>query len=119
MDINSYKKHQKILVAVDCIIFGFDGNSTWDQLGEVPIVSTVTSAVRFTKGILSGLWHVIHLNREALKQDQRDVVRAIWEVVPIVKVNDKPIGDGKPGPVVGKLHKAFREIIEEHAKLTV
>jgi 8-oxo-dGTP diphosphatase len=26
MDLNSYKSHQKILVAVDCIIFGFDGN---------------------------------------------------------------------------------------------
>jgi 8-oxo-dGTP diphosphatase len=26
MDISSYKNHQKILVAVDCIIFGFDGN---------------------------------------------------------------------------------------------
>lgn len=26
MDINSYKNHQKILVAVDCIIFGFDGS---------------------------------------------------------------------------------------------
>jgi len=26
MDIGSYKNHQKILVAVDCIIFGFDGN---------------------------------------------------------------------------------------------
>jgi len=25
MDLNSYKTHQKILVAVDCIIFGFDG----------------------------------------------------------------------------------------------
>lgn len=25
MDINSYKSHHKILVAVDCIIFGFDG----------------------------------------------------------------------------------------------
>lgn len=25
MDISSYKSHQKILVAVDCIIFGFDG----------------------------------------------------------------------------------------------
>jgi len=25
MDLNSYKNHQKILVAVDCIIFGFDG----------------------------------------------------------------------------------------------
>jgi ADP-ribose pyrophosphatase YjhB (NUDIX family) len=27
MDINSYKSHQKILVAVDCIIFGFDGDT--------------------------------------------------------------------------------------------
>ncbi|MEJ7644532.1 MAG: NUDIX domain-containing protein [Chryseolinea sp.] len=26
MDLNSYKTHQKILVAVDCIIFGFDGS---------------------------------------------------------------------------------------------
>jgi 8-oxo-dGTP diphosphatase len=25
MDLNSYRSHQKILVAVDCIIFGFDG----------------------------------------------------------------------------------------------
>src|SRR5688572_7169618 len=25
MDIRSYKSHQKVLVAVDCIIFGFDG----------------------------------------------------------------------------------------------
>jgi D-alanine transaminase len=41
------------------------------------------------------------------------------EVVPIVKVNDKPIGDGKPGPIVQKLHRAFREIIEAHAKQPV
>lgn len=27
MDISSYKSHQKILVAVDCIIFGFDGDN--------------------------------------------------------------------------------------------
>ncbi|MBL0739836.1 NUDIX hydrolase [Chryseolinea lacunae] len=26
MDIDSYTNHQKIIVAVDCIIFGFDGN---------------------------------------------------------------------------------------------
>lgn len=26
MQLSSYKSHQKILVAVDCIIFGFDGN---------------------------------------------------------------------------------------------
>src|ERR1700754_4430765 len=26
MHISSYKNHQKVLVAVDCIIFGFDGS---------------------------------------------------------------------------------------------
>ncbi len=26
MDINKYTSHDRILVAVDCIIFGFDGN---------------------------------------------------------------------------------------------
>ncbi len=26
MDINSYKSYQKVLIAVDCIIFGFDGD---------------------------------------------------------------------------------------------
>jgi ADP-ribose pyrophosphatase YjhB (NUDIX family) len=26
MDLNSYRNHEKILVAVDCIIFGFDGS---------------------------------------------------------------------------------------------
>jgi D-alanine transaminase len=41
------------------------------------------------------------------------------ELVPIVKVNDKPIGDGKPGPVVAKLHTAFREIIDAHARQPV
>ncbi|MDH7602506.1 MAG: branched-chain-amino-acid transaminase [Armatimonadota bacterium] len=34
------------------------------------------------------------------------------EVVPMVKLDDRRIGDGKPGPITKKLEKAFREYIE-------
>jgi branched-chain amino acid aminotransferase len=33
------------------------------------------------------------------------------EVVPVVKVDDRPIGDGKPGPVTKRLISAFRELV--------
>ena len=36
------------------------------------------------------------------------------ELISIVKVNDKQIGDGKPGPLVKKLHDAFRAGMEAH-----
>jgi branched-subunit amino acid aminotransferase/4-amino-4-deoxychorismate lyase len=32
------------------------------------------------------------------------------EMVPIVRVNERPIGSGKPGTVTCKLLKAFREL---------
>ncbi len=34
------------------------------------------------------------------------------EVVPMVKLDDRRIGDGKPGPITKKLEKAFRDYIE-------
>lgn len=36
------------------------------------------------------------------------------EVISIVKVNDKQIADGKPGPLVKKLHAAFRSGMQAH-----
>jgi len=32
------------------------------------------------------------------------------EVVPVAKVDGRPIGDGKPGPVTGRLLELFREM---------
>ncbi len=34
------------------------------------------------------------------------------EVIPMVKLDDRKIGDGKPGPITKKLEKAFRSYIE-------
>jgi len=33
------------------------------------------------------------------------------EVVPVVRVDDRTIGDGKPGPVTRRLIQAFRELV--------
>lgn len=36
------------------------------------------------------------------------------ELISITKVNDKQIGDGKPGPMVKKLHQSFRDSVSKH-----
>jgi branched-chain amino acid aminotransferase len=33
------------------------------------------------------------------------------EVIPVVRVDDRPIGDGRPGPVTRRLIEAFRELV--------
>ncbi len=37
------------------------------------------------------------------------------QVMPIVQVDDRPVGDGKPGPITRKLQKAFGELILDQA----
>lgn len=34
------------------------------------------------------------------------------EVVPVVKIDGRPIGDGKPGPITGQLMRAFHELVK-------
>jgi branched-chain amino acid aminotransferase len=41
--------------------------------------------------------------------DEAFLTSTTREIVPIVTVNDRVIGDAKPGPVTVKLHKAFRD----------
>ncbi|NPV13717.1 D-amino-acid transaminase [candidate division WOR-3 bacterium] len=54
---------------------------------------------------------------ELYQQDELFVTSTTWEVVPIVEVNTKPIGSGKPGPITRKLQEEFgkyvREIVEQ------
>ena len=33
------------------------------------------------------------------------------EVVPVIRVDDRAIGDGKPGPITRQLIGAFRELV--------
>ena len=36
-----------------------------------------------------------------------------WELMPVVMVNEKKIGSGRPGPITQQLHQAFREAVRE------
>ena len=35
------------------------------------------------------------------------------EVMPVVQINDRKLGDGQPGPLTRKLQQAFRNYVEE------
>lgn len=39
---------------------------------------------------------------------------ATKEVMPITKLNNKPVGDGKPGPITQKLHEGMKEVIRDY-----
>jgi D-alanine transaminase len=49
---------------------------------------------------------------EALKADEAFITSATTIVTPVVKIDGKPVGSGKPGPVALKLRKAFHNIAE-------
>ena len=44
------------------------------------------------------------------RADELIMLGTTTEVMPIVQMNDRQIGDGKPGPVTRRLQKAFREL---------
>ena len=35
------------------------------------------------------------------------------EVIPVVKVDGRPIGTGKPGPITRQLRKRFQKLVRE------
>jgi D-alanine transaminase len=50
------------------------------------------------------------LQQDLRKADELMVLGTTTEVMPVVRVDDWQVGDGKPGPVARKLQKAFLEL---------
>lgn len=48
--------------------------------------------------------------------DEVFITSSIREVVPVVKVDDCIIGDGRPGLVAAKLHAAYRQVVRAHTQ---
>ena len=38
------------------------------------------------------------------------------EITPVIAFGDIPAGNGKPGPLTGRIHRKFREIVESYAR---
>jgi D-alanine transaminase len=47
--------------------------------------------------------------REVKKADELWIMSSTKEVVPITRLDDKPVGDGKPGPAFRQMRKLFEE----------
>jgi D-alanine transaminase len=53
------------------------------------------------------------LEQELKKADELMLVGTTTEIMPVVQVNDWPVGNGQPGPVTRKLQQRFRERIND------
>jgi branched-subunit amino acid aminotransferase/4-amino-4-deoxychorismate lyase len=49
---------------------------------------------------------------EAYAADEVFITSSIRELVPVVKLDQRKIGSGKPGPVYQQLSRAFRERVQ-------
>ena len=53
---------------------------------------------------------------EVLAADELLLSSATKEVLPITRLDEKPVGNGKPGPVYARLHAAYQQAKQEQAK---
>lgn len=53
---------------------------------------------------------------EVLAADELMLSSATKEVLPITRLDEKPVGNGKPGPVYARLYAAYQQAIQEQAK---
>ncbi len=51
--------------------------------------------------------------------DELMVWSTTTEVMPVVELNGKPIGNGQPGPVAGRLHEEYARVIEQEKGVLV
>ena len=55
--------------------------------------------------------HEIGLTRhDVFTADECFLTGTAAEVIPVVKLDERPIGDGKPGPITRNLMRKFREL---------
>ena len=48
---------------------------------------------------------------EFLKADEALITNSIMEVMPVVSVDGRPIGDGRPGPITRRLMDAYKDLV--------
>ena len=59
-------------------------------------------------------WHEVRVSLEGLKLvDELILVGTTYEVLPVVLVDDHPIGNGRPGTIARSLNAGYRRAIDE------
>lgn len=83
---------------------------------DVGILKGVTRSVVFEVARRAGLRVLeVPLTEEALRQaDEVFITSSIREIVPVVKIDDRVVGTGRPGAIYKRIRQLFDEYVEEY-----
>jgi branched-subunit amino acid aminotransferase/4-amino-4-deoxychorismate lyase len=54
---------------------------------------------------------------ELLRANEAFLTNSLMEIMPLVMLNEKKIGKGKPGPLTELLHQGYRELVNRELQL--
>ena len=54
---------------------------------------------------------------ELLRADEAFLTNSLMEIMPLVMLNEKKIGSGKPGPLTELLHQGYRELVNKELQM--
>ena len=105
----------QLLEGASSNIFIVDGGVVRTPVPQPGILVGITRGTVIAQARKAGLQVVEQtLMPEALKQaDEAFITSSIREVMPVVRVDGQPIGDGRPGPVTQRLIQAYRGAVSE------
>ena len=56
---------------------------------------------------------------ELLRADEAFLTNSLMEIMPLVMVNEHPVGSGIPGPLTRELHQRYRKLVTEELHLSL
>ncbi len=85
---------------------------------EAGILPGVTRVIVFELATQLGIkFKEINLKPEALlAADEAFITNSMVEIMPLTLLDGKPIAEGKPGPITGRLIKAYRRLVKKETK---
>jgi D-alanine transaminase len=99
-------------------VFGVRGNVIVTRPADTRILAGITRSV--VLGLCSELGITVDLSplreSELAGLDELFLTCTTGEVVPVVRLNQHPVGNGRPGPTTRRLQDAFREHVAASAK---
>ncbi len=119
----------------EAILLGADGSVLEGSTSNVFVVKDDrVKTPRLESGILAGITRReviaaaadeglrlevgVLFPRDLYDAEEVFITSSIREVVPVVKVDDRPVGEGHPGPVTRRLHAAFRRRVQAKVAAT-
>ena len=99
-------------------IFILSNNVLLTPKFEAGILPGVTRVIVFELATQLGIkFKEINLKSEALlTADEAFVTNSMVEIMPLTRIDGKPIAEGKPGPITGRLIKAYRRLVKKETK---